>query len=46
MLVSLTSRLPVEVKADYAPFLVKCVKSPDKLRSFFDQLFFSTVQDN
>eukprot|EP00439_Symbiodinium_sp_Y106_P082559 s117_g22.t1 len=31
-----------EVKADYAPFLVRCVKSPEKLRSFFDRLFFGT----
>ncbi|CAE7884695.1 unc-104, partial [Symbiodinium sp. KB8] len=34
-----------EVKADYAPFLARCVKSPEKLRSFFDRLFFGTVQE-
>ena len=35
-----------QVKADYAPFLVRCVKSPEKLRSFFDRLFFGTVQES
>eukprot|EP00746_Dinoflagellata_sp_MGD_P003254 gnl/MRDRNA2_/MRDRNA2_106312_c0_seq1.p1 gnl/MRDRNA2_/MRDRNA2_106312_c0~~gnl/MRDRNA2_/MRDRNA2_106312_c0_seq1.p1 ORF type:complete len:844 (+),score=147.29 gnl/MRDRNA2_/MRDRNA2_106312_c0_seq1:135-2534(+) len=33
------------VKADYTPFLANCVGSPDKLKSFFQSLFFGTVPE-
>eukprot|EP00931_Biecheleriopsis_adriatica_P047444 TRINITY_DN27349_c0_g1_i2.p1 TRINITY_DN27349_c0_g1~~TRINITY_DN27349_c0_g1_i2.p1 ORF type:complete len:742 (-),score=131.78 TRINITY_DN27349_c0_g1_i2:242-2467(-) len=35
----------LHVKADYAPFLAKCVGSPDALSSFFEKLYFGTVPD-
>jgi len=34
-----------EVKADFTPFLTKSVGSSDKLRSFFDLLFFGTIPE-
>lgn len=33
------------VKADYTPFLVDCISSPDKLRKFFHSLYFKTVPE-
>lgn len=33
------------IKADYAPFLSDCVGSPEKLRNFFQHLYFGTVPE-
>lgn len=33
------------IRADYTPFLAKCVGSPDGLGRFFDALYFGTVPD-
>lgn len=32
-------------KADYTPFLAKCVRSPEALQSFFEKLYFGTVPE-
>lgn len=33
------------VKADYTPFLAKCVRSPEALQNFFEKLYFGTLPE-